>query len=399
MKFRTLTFVAHLSVYRGTSAPEQTTECSCPGSASSFDIFNEYITSPSYISSIEDAIIPDTQFRLLLTHFRNGGSGVYSNIVEAILSGTFASADDFVSTAEPPSTLSQPGDLTVSPGETWTIPTSDYIVSNAMDALRQVLDDIGIGAAEEVDVYEVLQTRVNLALFRIHTETDQLSVCEVLGCRAWRAVLKQVSLRTSLSFGQRSWSSASELENELRPILFALVSSPTKPDLEKAILPLLVLIAPVVVQGAVKVTCWCLRSWLRTTTTPEPTTTETPVTTNKNVEMRSMYFLTANAYLDEVTQLMGTAGKDDLTFLQRIVKLRQTISDRVMKITTVVSKLATTGNVVPQFDPSTCIQYAFDVIKSLNEVTSLGEWYRKTSTIHSSLGGIRSELFKFVVPM
>jgi hypothetical protein len=393
----------------GASIVDAHPTCSCGPDVSS-DIFSEYISSDTYLTAARASLLPDPQFRALLSRFERGSHSAPDNTVTVILTGTFVESDlgehSIADDRESPSGQVQES-LRGSNGATsgseepepWSIPASDYISKTSMGDLRQVLDDAGVGAAEDADVYGELQNRVNVALFRIHTETDQLSDCSLLVCRAWREVLKQTSLRTSISFSERSWTSAAQLEAELRPILYSLVSSPTKEEMEVAFAPIVAVLAPIAIQGAVQITCWCIRYWSRTTTTPEPTTQAPTTTPDKIGEMRSLYFLTANAYLDEASQLLATVrveGQAESAVIKMISDVREKISDKIVKITTVISKLTAlaAGTI---FDPSNCTRLAFDVIKSLNGATSSSQWYQVSSKVYGTIGSIRSELLKFAL--
>jgi hypothetical protein len=376
-------------------------KCSCSSessSGSSPDFFSEYVSSAIYVSNARESLLPDHQFRLLLSRFDRAVPPAPEREIISILDGTFAelpeSNVEHESAGDPTPQVEGQSNPTV-----WSIPTSDYIVTNAFPDLRQVLEDVGVAAAEEVDVYGELGHRVNGALFKIYTETENLSDCSLLVCRAWREVLKQTSIRTSISFAERSWTSASQLEIELRPILFALVSSQTmKDEMKVAFAPLIVAVAPLVIQGGVSLICCCIKYWSATTTTPEPTTTEQPTTVNKYGELRSSYFLIANADLDEVRQLLATVkieGQEEPTVVKTISSVRQRIADKMVNITTVISKISSLAKSI--FDPSKCTRLAFGIIQDLNSATSPSQWYLVLSKVHEALSDIRSELLNFAV--
>jgi hypothetical protein len=166
--------------------------------------------------------------------------------------------------------------------------------------------------------------------------------------------------------------------------------------------PLVLMLAPIVVPVVKEAVCWCIGWWRNRHTT---TTTETPTTTTTTTpdpaiairaEQKRVFFLSANAYLDEISRAVGTvsvAGEGD--FGTKLDALRSLTKDRLTKVTTVFARLGSFTSV--DFDPSRSVALTFEIIQKLNSAKAIENWPETQLAVTSALSDIRSDLFTFAI--
>lgn len=287
------------------------------------------------------------------------------------------------------------------------IPAKDFIRTNALGDLKSVLD--AISSCTSPDLYAALADSVNLALYFINSETSALSQCQFLSCRLWRELLNQLQMRVAVGFADRKWVSREALEQDLTSALYPLIEAASVGDRPGSevkglvfLAPLLIAVAPLVIDAGVKATCWCIGKWKASKTT---TTTDTPTTTSTTTidpsieirkEQRRVFFMSANTYLDEIARAVGsTSASAEAEFDSKIDSLRVLVADRLTKVTSVLARLGsfTTSG----YDPSHAVALTFDVIRRMDAAQTIAHWSETQLLISSVVSEIRSDLFTFAI--
>lgn len=355
--------------------------CVCPP-----EELKSFLASEAYISLARQSLIPDYEYEILV-------SGDPWDLVESVLAGTYTTTTS--TTAE----TTDDGELTVAVAMQRRnvaviidgyIPGDDHIAFESIGDLKKLL--------REIDSSDEINQNVNVALFTLSTETDQISECESVYCRRWRTVLRQTSLRVSIALADGNFDMP-----KTRAVIEGLVSARilgTPQQFAGLAAIAIAAVAPVVIERTARGIFWCITECYNrrttSTTTTTPTTTDPPTTAlSKDAKMRSTFFLTTNTYIDEAAQLIASVNAGSSS-PERIKEITGTVSALLVKTVTIVSKLTYMSYLDQVFDPTTCINRAFEVVHLL-EHAQVDSWQSTASQSFVLLNEIRSELLKFAL--
>jgi hypothetical protein len=277
------------------------------------------------------------------------------------------------------------------------IPFVDFIATTGINDLREILNQLDyISTLSGPAGLNEAHARINVPLFVLASAVDQLSQGKQISVVLWKKILWQLSYRISIGLARHKWSSVADFDAEIRPVLEGLLAYPvsSNPAPANAVAPLVLLIAPVVINVGVKVTCWCIRYWKDRYSTTTTTTTEAPTTTfNRAYLMKSPFFISAHKDLDEIVSTMVSITGVD--FARKLASARALISDRCSSIASALYKLVSSSS--GEFNPETSIKLSFQVIGKLNEEHTQETWPAASKWISDTISTIRTELYKFAL--
>ncbi len=368
--------------------------------------FSSFVGSPAYISLASARLLPPDSYDIITSRLP-GASSILGS--ETDLRGILGFDDLPREKLMPVRDTTEPVDLALSTTGTPVpleefgvefneeIPFVDFIATTGINDLREILNQLDyISTLSGPAGLNEAHARINVPLFVLASAVDQLSQGKQISVVLWKKILWQLSYRISIGLARHKWSSVADFDAEIRPVLEGLLAYPvsSNPAPANAVAPLVLLIAPVVINVGVKVTCWCIRYWKDRYSTTTTTTTEAPTTTfNRAYLMKSPFFISAHKDLDEIVSTMVSITGVD--FARKLASARALISDRCSSIASALYKLVSSSS--GEFNPETSIKLSFQVIGKLNEEHTQETWPAASKWISDTISTIRTELYKFAL--
>ena len=371
------------------------------------EFYSRYLASDEFLAHASEDAHADVSLDTLISLCTSVLSGRVRASDDALFRRVGAGSNEIVSTTSSPEleeALEVPAPMHRVPGLRQPIPPNDYIITNAASEVEAVLASIRDqwttpSPSVDNEWYTTLNEPVNIALFFVSEQTGLSSSCEIPRCRLWRELLRKVHHRVAIAFVHKEFTSFYDFSDAVeRPLgLLVRLSKDSASHLpgvpKKDFLPLIVL-APLVVQAAVTVTCWCIKRHAKTTTTTTLPPTTVLTTPDPSIaiksQQRKIFFLAANAYLDEVITLLGSTEASPAT----VTASRQRIMALIVNVATGLTKLGRLGSSV---DVDKSVALALNVASVLGDTGN--SWSSTRAGVTVAVNALRTELTNVLIDM